>query len=193
METTRHSGQSLSFARERSPGPDRWSRRMETVAMYWEPRIKTYGFHVVKELSIFKCLIPINISNHWERALELIENIPNRFHLICGQLNETSELNLSLLCESDQGRSFSRDIEAEFPVDEGFRYQMITPVELLYFQGPHFGDRFGIADFTYRALKSHTDGLLAAVFSCASIYLVLAEGAADRAKEGLTAAFKIPD
>lgn len=166
---------------------------METVAMYWEPRIKTYGFQVVKELAIYRCLIPVDMSNHWNRALELIENGPNRFHLICGQLNETSELSLSLLCQPDQGRSFSGDIEAEIPVAEGFRSQMITPVELLYFQGPHFGDRFGIADFTYRALKNHADGLLAAVFSCASIYLVLSEGAADRAKERLTAAFIIPD
>ena len=160
--------------------------------MYWEPRIKTYGFQVVKELALYRYLIPVNQSNHWERALELIENGPNRFHLICGQLNETSELSLSLLCESDQARSFSRDIEAEMPVDEGFRYQMITPVELLFFQGPHFGDRFGVADFTYCALKDHANDLLAAVFSCASIYLVLPEGKADGALDQLNAAFNIP-
>jgi len=69
---------------------------------------------------------------------------------------------------------------------------VITPVELIYFQGPHFGDRFGIADFTYRALKDDADDLLGAVFSCASIYLVLPEGAAGRAKERLTAAFHVP-
>lgn len=165
---------------------------METVAMYWEPRIKTYGFQVVKELALYRYLIPVNRSNHWEHALECIENGPNRFHLICGQLNESLDLSLLLLCGPDRGRSFSRPIEAELPIVEGCRRQVITPVELLFFQGPHFGDRFGVADFTYCALKDHANALLAAVFSCASIYLVLPEGAADGALDQLNAAFNIP-
>jgi hypothetical protein len=165
---------------------------METVALYWEPKIKTYGFQVVKGLAIYRYVIPVDKPSHWERALQSIENNPNCFHLICGQLNEASELSLSLLCEPDRGGIFLRDMEAEMSLAEGVRHQVIIPVELLYFQGPHFGDRFGIADFTYRALKGDADGLLGAVCSCASIYLVLPEGAADRAKERLTAAFHIP-
>ena len=133
-----------------------------------------------------------NSTTNWERALECIENGPNRFHLIWGQLNEASKLDLLLLCEPEPGRPFSRHIEAEIPLDEGCRCQVITPVELLFFQGPHYGDRFGIADFTYRALKDHADGLLAAVFSCASIYLVLPEGSADGARDRLAASFNIP-
>jgi hypothetical protein len=165
---------------------------METVAMYWEPRIKTYGFQVVKELAIYRYLIPLNQSNHWERALECIEKGHSRFHLICGQLNESLDLSLLLLCGPDRGRSFSRPIEADIPVVEGCQRQVIAPVELLFFQGPHFGDRFGVADFTYRALKDHANDLLAAVFSGASIYLVLPEGAADGALDQLNAAFNIP-
>jgi hypothetical protein len=160
--------------------------------MYWEQRIKTYGFQVVKELAMYRYRIPVNLLNHWERALECIENGHHRFHLICGQLNEPLDLSLLLLCGPDRGRSFSRLIEADIPVAEGCQCQVITPVELLFFQGPHFGDRFGIADFTYRALKDHANDLLAAVFSCASIYLVLPEGAADGALDQLNAAFNIP-
>ena len=165
---------------------------METVAMYWEPKIKTYGFQVVKSLAFYRYAIPVNQPSHWDRALEFIEHGPDRFHLISGHLNQSLELSLSLLCEPDQGTSFSRRLEAEMPMDEGCRSLVTAPVELLFFQGPHFGDRFGIADFTYRALEHHADGLLAAVFSCASIYLVLPDGAADGAKEQLTAAFTIP-
>jgi len=160
--------------------------------MYWEPRIKTYGFQVVKKLALYRYRIPVNRSNHWERALECIENGPHRFHLICGQLNESLDLSLLLLCGPDRGRSSSRPIEADIPEVDGCRSQEITPVELIFFQGPHFGDRFGVADFTYRALKDHANDLLAAVFSCASIYLVLPEGAADGALDQLNAAFNVP-
>ena len=165
---------------------------METVAMYWEPKIKTYGFQVVKSLAVYRYVISANLSTHWDRALEFIEHGPDRFHLICGHLNPSLELSLMLLCDPDQGRSFSRRLAAGMPTGDGCLGQVTTPVELLFFQGPHFGDRFGIADFTYRALNDHADRLLAAVFSCASIYLVLPEGAADEARERLTAAFTIP-
>ena len=165
---------------------------METVAMYWEPKIKTYGFQVIKSLAVYRYVIPANLPAHWDRALEFIERGHDRFHLIYGHLNPSLDLSLSLLCEPGQGRSVARGLEIEIPMDECCRGRVTTPVELLFFQGPHFGDRFGIADFTYRALKDHADGLLAAVFSCASIYLVLSEGAADGAREHLTAAFTIP-
>lgn len=165
---------------------------METVAMYWEPQIKTYGFQVVKELALFNYALPAQLSAPWDRAMGTIDHGHSRFHLVCGQLNEAFDIDLLLLCESAQGDSFARHVEAEIPVAKSCRRQMICPVELLFFQGPHFGDRFGIADFTYRALQNHVDYLLAAVFSSASIYLVLPEGLAGEAKKRLTAAFRIP-
>ena len=78
------------------------------------------------------------------------------------------------------------------PAAEGCQCRVTTPVELLFFQGPHYGDRYGIADFTYQALKNHADLLLATVFSCASVYLVLPEGSAEGVKDRLTAYFNIP-
>jgi hypothetical protein len=164
---------------------------METVAMYWEPQIKTYGFHVVKDLALYKYKIPADLPAGWERAIERIEAGQNRFQLVCAQLGESSELELLLLCEPEQGVSLARHIEAEIPAVAD-RRQVTTPVELLFFQGPHFGDRFGVADFTFKALKEKADLLLAVVCACASIYLILPEGAADETKTLLTAAFRIP-
>jgi hypothetical protein len=66
------------------------------------------------------------------------------------------------------------------------------PVELIFFQGPHFGDRFGIADFTYKALKEKSDLLAGSLFACASIYLMLPEGAADAKPELALQPFRIP-
>jgi hypothetical protein len=164
---------------------------METIAMYWEPQIKTYGFQVVKDLALYKYRMPADLPAGWARAIKRIEDEPNRFHLVFTQLRESSELDLRLLCEPEQGVSLARRIAAEIPA-AGDRLQVTAPVESIFFQGPHFGDRFGIADFTYKALKEQSDVLLAAVFACNSIYLILPEGAADEIRTRLAAAFRIP-
>jgi len=164
---------------------------METVAMYWEPQIKTYGFHVIKNLTLYKYSIPVNLPLPWERVIERLEEGQNRFQMLCAQLRALSDLELLLLCEPDQGVSLARHIEAEIPTLAESR-QVTTPVELLFFQGPHFGDRFGIADFTFKALKEKADQLLAVVCACASVYLILPEGTADETKTLLTDAFRIP-
>lgn len=164
---------------------------METVAIYWEPQIKTYGFHDVKNLTLYKYSIPIDLPVPWERAIAQLEEGQNRFQLLCAQLSASFDLELLLLCEPEQGVSLARRIAAEIPA-AGDRLQVTFPVELIFFQGPHFGDRFGIADFTYKALKEKSDLLLAAVFACASIYLILPEGAADETRTRLAGAFRIP-
>jgi hypothetical protein len=164
---------------------------METIAMYWEPKIKTYGFQVVKDLALYKYRMPADLPVEWTRAIKRIEDGPNRFHLLCAQLSESSGLDLRLLCEPEQGVSLARRIATEIPA-AGDRLQVTVPVEMIFFQGPHFGDRFGIADFTYKALKEKSDVLLAAVFACASIYLVLPEGEAEETRTRLAAAFRIP-
>jgi hypothetical protein len=165
---------------------------METVAVYWEPQIKTYGFQVVRNLALYTCTVPADLPPTWEGALTSIDNGQCRFELVCGQMNDACGMDLLLLYAWACRGEFTRCLEAVLPVDAARPGQAIGPVELIFFQGPHFGDRFGIADFTCRALGDHVDHLLAAVFSCASVYLVLPEGNADAAKERLSAAFKIP-
>ena len=164
---------------------------METIAMYWEPQIKTYGFQVVKDLALYKYRMPADLPAEWTRAIKRIEDGANHFHLLYSQLRASSDLDVRLLCEPKQGASLARRIAAEIPT-AGDRLQVTAPVELIFFQGPHFGDRFGIADFTYKALKEKSDVLLAAVFACHSIYLILSEGAADEIRTRLAAAFRIP-
>jgi hypothetical protein len=177
--------------REPSAGPGARNKGMETVVMYWESQIKTYGFHVVKDLALYRYRLPADLPAEWTRAIERIEDEPNRFHLVYTQLNESFETDLRLLCAPEQGVQLARRIAAEIPAAED-RLHVAAPVELILFQGPHFGDRFGVADFTYKALRDKSDVLLAAVFACASIYLILPEGAADETRIRLAAAFRVP-
>jgi hypothetical protein len=52
---------------------------METVVMYWESPIKTYGFQVVKDLALYKYRIPADLPAEWARAIERIEDGPKPF------------------------------------------------------------------------------------------------------------------
>jgi hypothetical protein len=165
---------------------------METIAVYWESQIKTYGFQVVRELAMYSCTVPVDLLPTWEGALTSVDNGRRGFELVCGQMNDACGIDLMLLYAWACRSEFVHRLEAVVPIDAACPKQAIGPVELIFFQGPHFGDRFGIADFTYHALGDHTDRLLAAVFSCASVYLVFPKGGADAAKERLSAAFRIP-
>ena len=181
----------LLLRREPCGGPEIRGETKETRAVYWEPQIKTYGFQVVKNLALYTYRLPADRPAEWTRAIKRIEDEATRFHLLQARLRGSFALDLQFLCEPEQGAPLARRIAVEIPA-AGDRLLVTAPVELIFFQGPHFGDRFGIADSTFKALKEKTDVLLAAVFACASIYLMLPEGAADETRTRLAAAFQTP-
>jgi aspartokinase len=65
-------------------------------------------------------------------------------------------------------------------------------VELIYFQGPHFGDRYGIADAAFGALFAADVPVLAAACTAASIYIALPKDTAGRACKALSESFVVP-
>ncbi len=66
-------------------------------------------------------------------------------------------------------------------------------VELVYFQGPHYGDRYGIAGAAVTALAEQDVPLLAIVCTGASVYLITPEGMACAARNALGKAFGTPE
>jgi hypothetical protein len=72
-----------------------------------------------------------------------------------------------------------------------FPYQT-SPAEIVFFQGPHFGDRYGIADVAVAALAGGGVQMMAVVCSGACIYIVLPEGKSEEAVLILAETFEIP-
>ncbi|MBN2034323.1 MAG: hypothetical protein JW836_13705 [Deltaproteobacteria bacterium] len=68
----------------------------------------------------------------------------------------------------------------------------VIPVELVFFHGPHFGDRYGIAEAAFRALTDNGIKAFASACSGSCIYLVLAEGESEGAVQFLSGTFEIP-
>ena len=70
--------------------------------------------------------------------------------------------------------------------------QTTSPVELVYFHGPHFGDRYGIADTALGTLRRKGLPILAAGCTGASVYIVVPEQRSAEIKQILSDVFDTP-
>jgi len=71
-------------------------------------------------------------------------------------------------------------------------FHLTSPVELISFQGPHFGDRYGIAYSAFKALDDRGVPILIAACSGAAVYIVLPEKKLQDARPLLLEAFEVP-
>ena len=162
---------------------------METIAVYWEPVIKTYGFQKRSGLSLVK------LTTHRDRLADIgltfigLEKYGVAYEFSMLKYSESTNIELFLLVQ----RQWKNDIKAFFQNRETeYTIETIFPVDLVYFQGPHFGDRYGIADAACHALLSSGIVFLLASFSGASVHLVFADGVGEKAIAALSEAFQAP-
>jgi len=158
---------------------------METIAVYWEPRIKTYGLNKVNNLSLFEFYYPE------EKIIELgtilssdnFQGIKTKF-MILQSLKDGVSL-VFCLSEKDGG-NFHASLKKDLTLRP---YNYLHPVGILFFHGPHFGDRYGIADAAFSPLFEAGIKIISSGCSSASIFLVMAEDDLKRAEEILTKTF----
>ncbi|MBW1722644.1 MAG: hypothetical protein JRH13_11755 [Deltaproteobacteria bacterium] len=173
---------------------NRFSRQkaMETAAVYWEPRIKTYGFQVFRNLSLVEMEGRPDRLSGWAETIRYFTGTGLQFAVVWVQPSLNSRLCLYLVLDKGGKKIPAASLETLFPEREGESVTITSPVEAIHFQGPHFGDRYGIAQQTFRILKNGGVSVLASVCSSASIYLVLPSKRAEKAKALLEEAFIIP-
>jgi aspartokinase len=101
-------------------------------------------------------------------------------------------LEFCFLIQRDLVRLVAEHFEQSAGQDgDTFAYQT-TSAELVFFQGPHFGDRYGIADVALEALAGKGVEMMAIVCSGACIYILLPEGKSEEAVLVLAETFEIP-
>jgi hypothetical protein len=164
---------------------------METIAIYRESIISTYGFNLLERLTMGHVEVTFDQLKQWDAFLRDIAPEP-AFRLVWAQSRRPNGIKFYLLCDDNQWHKadpfFLRCTE-----DKAGTWRRHTEaVDLLFFQGPHFGDRYGIMDYTHQALSDKQIPVLAAVCSVATIYLVLPGGRGETAKNELTCVFNIP-
>lgn len=153
---------------------------LETIAVYWEPVIRTYGFQVRTGLTLV-C---------WEPASSSVWGFPGHDASLVPGAELLMAVALPTACGGLRlGLVFSGRLPEAV---SGLKGRVQRPVELLYFQGPHFGDRYGIAAAALGALHRAAVPVIAAGCTGASIYIVLDPGRADEAVASLSDAFRVP-
>jgi hypothetical protein len=166
---------------------------VETIAVYWEPRVKTYGFNEVRGLVLmsFK-LSPTQVG---EVGFELRRTGQTEavFFLVLGQSLGAQGLSMQVLVKEQEREKVMRCVSAVMGGEAGEGISTIPSVGLIHFYGPHFGDRYGIADSVFDALGKGDIPVLAAGCSASSVYLVLPGNRLSEGGKILGAVFDLPE
>lgn len=165
---------------------------METIAVYWEPKPKTYGFRKATRLSLLNVVIQPQKMAKWGLWLLKLADLEIEFHLILAKYSNENELRLYILLERTWVWRLTSFFDEHVQPEAEKEFTLTSPVELISFQGPHFGDRYGIANAAFKALDGRKIPILLAACSGAAVYLVLPENKLHEAEIALAAAFQIP-
>lgn len=112
-------------------------------------------------------------------------------HVLIQPMND-HELVICLLFEADEEGGIRPHLDHFIDHTRDETLETLSPVELIYFFGPHFGDRYGIAEAAVRVIHRESLPILAMGCSVSFIYIVLPEGMALQAKSLLAENFEIP-
>jgi hypothetical protein len=165
---------------------------VETIAVYWEPKIKTYGFHEALDLCLLRLEFRSKRLPEWGLGIYELGNRGMSFQLVLLQQRKDLSLRLYLLFEPKWKEELTNQILQGIHQHAGEIFQIVSPVELIYFFGPHFGDRYGIADSALKALEHNNVTALVTGCSGSAIYIVLPQGMAGQAKVLLAEMFDVP-
>lgn len=163
---------------------------METIAVYWEPKIRVYGLTGRTGLTLYTILFPAERLACWGGRIAGLEEAGQEFELVNLQMRSDRSMQLCLLLAEDGGNpGFRRLLEQGIGSEEATSWRAVTPVELIYFHGPHFQDRYGIAEAAIAPLGRAQIPILAAGCSGTSVYIVVPEGMAGTAAACLSETF----
>jgi hypothetical protein len=165
---------------------------VETIAVYWEPRIKTYGFNEVTDLSLLEFLFRPGRIGEMDLELQELEVPGEGFFLVFAQIREHEKLSLYVLVKYEWEAYIRTQFLQTLGGDPEESVRVTSPVGLIYFHGPHFGDRYGIAHAACGALAKESIPVLAAGCSVSSVYLVLSEEGVAKGRKLLSEAFELP-
>ena len=165
---------------------------METVAVYWEPKIKTYGFYDVSDLSLLELGFQYGRLSEWSLGLYEMEDLGISLELVSVQYEGEKGLRVYVLFQRRWEERLLHHVDKVIRKDEKVLLDLTSPVELLFFFGPHFGDRYGIVDSVFKVLTHNDITVLATACSGSAVYLVLPEGMAYKTKALLGELFEIP-
>ena len=166
--------------------------QLETSAVYFEPKIKTYGFQGYTGLSLLEITVAADRIPLVASMLENPDHNEIRFYFALMQAHEDFTNRFIIVFDRKWEDRMLRYAEAAILAENEAEVVLRSPVEVIYFFGPHFGDRYGIAETTFQVLAENDIRIVAAGFSGSAVYLVLPENSMEKTKSVFNRAFEVP-
>ena len=146
---------------------------METVAIYTEERIRIYGITQRGPQALLTFQFDKAEFQFFSRLFEKIRSffptfeqfsiIPLTEHLFSAHLLLSEQIFVT----------GSEEACKLFEIETGKKLKIISPVDTLFLHGPHFHDRYGIADAIFSAIKEKGIETLACRCSGTSMYITM--------------------
>lgn len=165
---------------------------METIAVYWEDKVRTYGFEVKEKLAACRFDLETPRLTEVARCLSQWPETDGAYRWVYALPGNPGHLDLWLICDEAFCPALEAFAERLRRSNPAFVADIHHPVDMVVFQGPHYGDRYGIADFTLNALKTHRIPWLAMNCCISSVSLLLPDRWGQRAKQLLSCVYEIP-
>jgi len=164
---------------------------METIAVYWEPVIKTYGIVERTGLRMLSATLAAKGDSQAERSLDrLVQGRGELVLILAGTVRDGHRRVHLVVSGAVENQGGTAPTQAGSAKKVGTLTE--TAVDLIFLQGPHYGDRYGILETAFRALLSAGVSPLAASCCGSCIYLVLPPGMTPPARGALSEVFVVP-
>ena len=163
---------------------------METVAIYREERIRTYGFDLKTDLTLITLVVSPTGQGAVARAMDELGKAGFAYELLTAHTSDPGGCGFSFLTGSSNATPMIELLQKSTPGI--LEVNQESHLELLHFQGPHFGDRYGIVDAAVDALVSTGIEPIAVCCAGSSIYMVLPENTGLEAIGILATPFQTP-
>ncbi len=162
----------------------------EVVASYQEKKPKVYSLEWQEEQNLFR--VELNIQEVSQMGDAFINFAQKGFllpFLTSSPSSQPGELNLFLCLPDYDQKKYPNLIKESLPEAV---MNMVAPVAVFSMNGPHFGDRYGIASELFKALENAEIELLALGCAIASINGVVPADQIEKATQTIEECFEVP-
>ena len=160
--------------------------------MYKEERVKIYGITKKTGLTLVIIGFPASRIEQWGQLIVLIENHVERFELVTYHATDKTMTELHMVFDQKKIDLLNDVLKKWVGTNQQAEFRLKQPVDILYLHGPHFQDRFGIADIAFNALLRNGIEILVSGCAGTSMYLVTPANQGQDVKKILTETFLIP-
>jgi aspartokinase len=145
----------------------------EVVAAYQEKVIKIYQLIRLADLDFWSFSIPSStLLENLGAALMALSDREVKIPFLVALPGPEDRFVCTFCTASERSREVVHLLEDHIPVIPPHR---LSPVAALFFHGPHFGDRYGVADTLVKALDRVNVPLVALSCSVSSISVIIKE------------------